>query len=171
MAELLAEFSPVGDHEAASNGAPQADNAHHRLVHHAMKNQPTNAANRRSRRALSSDALRDARTIDEEINAFKWKLWHGQVDRAISALCRVVSDINHPGQNGDLSATRFHSLGHELLTYIRSNRAALFDYGARYRSGPRVVGGISGQFSGRKSNGQEPENALVAERRSSHAAG
>jgi hypothetical protein len=24
--------------------------------------------------------------IDEEIAALKWKLWHGQVDRAISAL-------------------------------------------------------------------------------------
>jgi hypothetical protein len=77
--------------------------------------------------------------IDEEIKALKWKLWHGQVDRAISALDRIVADMDHLGQNGDLSAARLHSLGQQLLTYIRSNRNAIVDYGARYRSGRRIA--------------------------------
>ena len=47
--------------------------------------------------------------------------------------------MDHLGQNGDLSAARLHSLGQQLLTYIRSNRTAIFDYGARYRSGRRIA--------------------------------
>ncbi len=31
--------------------------------------------------------------IDEEINALKWKLWHGQVERAIFALENILSRI------------------------------------------------------------------------------
>ena len=47
--------------------------------------------------------------IDEEIERLKWKLWHGQVDRAISALDRIVGDMDHLGQDGDLSAARIGS--------------------------------------------------------------
>ena len=77
--------------------------------------------------------------IDEELEALKWKLWHGQVDRALSALDRIVADMDCLGRNGDLSAARLHSLGQRLLTYIRSNRTAIADYGARYRSGRRIA--------------------------------
>ena len=63
--------------------------------------------------------------IDEEIKALKWKLWHGRVDRVFSALDRIVADMDHLGQNGDLSAARLHILGQQLLTYIRSNRTAI----------------------------------------------
>ena len=77
--------------------------------------------------------------IDEEIEALKWKLWHGQVDRAISALDCIVADMDHLSQSGYLSAARLHSLGQHLLTYIRSNRTAIVDYRARYRSGRRVA--------------------------------
>ena len=39
---------------------------------------------------------------------------------------------------GRFSAARLNSLGQQLLTYIRSNRGALVDYGARYRAGRRI---------------------------------
>ena len=32
--------------------------------------------------------------IDEEIKALKWKLWHGQVERAICVLEKIVEDMN-----------------------------------------------------------------------------
>ena len=89
--------------------------------------------------------------IDEEIKALKWKLWHGQVDRAISALDRIVADMVHLGQTGDLSAVRLHSLDKQLLIYIHSNRT---DYGARYRSGRRVATSLA----------EAAVNSLVAKR-------
>jgi hypothetical protein len=92
--------------------------------------------------------------IDEEIKALKWKLWHGQVDRAISALDRIVADMDHLGQNGDLSAARLHRLGQQLLTYIRSNRTAIVNYGARYRSGRRIATSLA----------ESAVNSLVAKR-------
>jgi hypothetical protein len=35
--------------------------------------------------------------IDEEIKALNWKLWHGQVERAICVLEKIVEDMNEPG--------------------------------------------------------------------------
>jgi hypothetical protein len=113
--------------------------------------------------------------IDEEIEALKWKLWHGQVERAISALDCMGADMDHLGQNGDLSAARLYSFSQQLLTYIRSNRTAIAYYGARYQSGRRIA----------KSLAESAVNFLVAKRmvkhqqmrwsqrgaRSSHAAG
>jgi len=77
------------------------------------------------------------------------------------------------GQSGDLSAVRVHSLVQQLLTYIRSNRTAIVNYGARYRSGRdrNKSCGVCGQFCGGKANGQKPTNALVLEGRPSDAAG
>jgi hypothetical protein len=77
--------------------------------------------------------------IDEEIKTLKWKLWHGQVDRAITALDRIVTHMNRLHRHGDPSAARLRRLGQHLLTYIRSNRNAIVDYGARYRSGRRIA--------------------------------
>jgi hypothetical protein len=92
--------------------------------------------------------------IDEEVKALKWKLWHGQVERAISALDYIVADMDHLGQSGDLSAARLHCLGQQLLTYIRSNRTAIVDYVARYRSGRRIATSLA----------ESAVNSLVAKR-------
>jgi hypothetical protein len=92
--------------------------------------------------------------IDEEIKALKWKLWHGQVERAICVLEKFVEDMNELGPRGDFSAARLNSLGQQLLTYIRSNRTALVDYGARYRAGRRVSTSLA----------ESAVNSLVAKR-------
>ena len=47
--------------------------------------------------------------IDEEIKALKWKLWHGQVERAICVLEKIVADMNELGQRGEFSAARLNS--------------------------------------------------------------
>jgi hypothetical protein len=92
--------------------------------------------------------------IDLEIKALKWNLWHGQVDQAISALERILLDMDYLGLKGDLSAARIHSLGQQRLTYIRSNRIAIVDYGTRYRSGQRVATSLA----------ESAVNSLVAKR-------
>jgi hypothetical protein len=58
--------------------------------------------------------------IDKDIKRLKWKLWHGQVDRALSARERILSDMHFLGQTDNFSAARLHSPGQQLLTYIRS---------------------------------------------------
>ena len=92
--------------------------------------------------------------IGEEIKALKWKLWHGQVKGAICVLEKIVEDLNELGQRGDFSAARLNSLGQQLLTYIRSNRTALVDYGARYREGRRISTSLA----------ESAVNSLVAKR-------
>jgi hypothetical protein len=42
-------------------------------------------------------------------------------------------------ERGNLSATRLLHLAHPLLTYVRSNKSAIINYGARYRSGRRIA--------------------------------
>ncbi len=81
-------------------------------------------------------------------------LWHCQLDRALSALERILLDMNFLGETGDFSAARLHSLGQHLLTYIRSNRNAIVDYGARYRSGRRIATSLA----------ESAVNSLVAKR-------
>ncbi len=92
--------------------------------------------------------------IDRHIKRLKRNLWHGQVDRALSALERILLDVNFLGQTGDFSAARLHSLGQLLLTYIRSNRNAIVDYGARYRLGRRIATSLA----------ESAVNSLVAKR-------
>ena len=77
--------------------------------------------------------------LDEEIRALKWKLWHGQVDRAIQQLEEMIADMAILREQGDLGAGRIWQLAQPLLTYIRQNKASIVDYGARYRSGRRIA--------------------------------
>ena len=57
-------------------------------------------------------------------------------------------------RENDLCAGRLHNLGSQLLTYIRSNRGAIINYGARYRAGLRVATTLA----------ESAVNSLVAKR-------
>jgi len=78
-------------------------------------------------------------SIDKEIRAVKWRLWHGRVDRAIRDLEGLLARLKPSQQESVVSIARLHSLGSQLLTYIRSNRGAIANYGRRYREGLRVA--------------------------------
>ncbi|MBV7522568.1 hypothetical protein [Ensifer sp. ENS12] len=77
-------------------------------------------------------------TIGRDIKAVKWRLWHGRIDRAIR-LERLLVCLKQSQREGESSISRLHSLGSQLLTYIRSNRSAIINYGKRYRAGFRVA--------------------------------
>ncbi len=77
-------------------------------------------------------------TIDRDIRAVRWRLWHGRVDRAIRDLERFLTNLQGSTQINEFLIARLHSLGLQLLTYIRSNRGAIVDYGKRHRTGLRV---------------------------------
>ena len=57
-------------------------------------------------------------------------------------------------ERGNLSATRLLHLAHPLLTYVRSNKSAIINYGARYRSGRRIATALA----------ESAVNSLVARR-------
>ena len=78
-------------------------------------------------------------TIDRDIRAVKWRLWHGRVDRVIRDLEQLLERVKDLQGDGEFSIARLHSLGAQLLTYVRSNRDAIINYGKRYRAGLRVA--------------------------------
>lgn len=106
--------------------------------HIAMKIQPMQQIANHIARSQPSP-LEALPTIDRDIRAVKWRLWHGRVDRAIGDLERLLTNLQGSTQINELSIARLHSLGLQLLTYIRSNRGAIVDYGKRYRAGLRVA--------------------------------
>ena len=101
---------------------------------------------------------RDARNsemphVDADVRSLKWKLWHGQTDRALDQLETMTSDFAKLRERGNLSATRLLHLA-TLLTYVRSNKSAIINYGARYRSGRRIATALA----------ESGVNSLVARR-------
>ncbi|OWK20567.1 hypothetical protein AJ88_28490 [Mesorhizobium amorphae CCBAU 01583] len=93
-------------------------------------------------------------TIGRDIRAVKWRLWHGRLDRAIRNLQDIIRRLLPLRGAGDLSAARLHTLGSQLFTYIRSNRSAIINFGAHYRSGLRVA----------TTRAESAVNSLVAKR-------
>jgi hypothetical protein len=50
----------------------------------------------------------------------KWRLWHGRVDRVIRDLAGLLARLKPSQQEGGFSLARLHSLGPQLLTYVRT---------------------------------------------------
>lgn len=121
-----------------------------------------------------SDLFETLSSIDREITAVKWRLWHGSIDRAIRHLGAALARLKPLQQEGGFSLSRLHSFGSRLLTYIRSNRGAIVNYGQRHRAWascrqhPRRV---SGELVGRQEDGQEATDAMDAPWRSHAHAG
>ena len=106
--------------------------------HIAMKIQPMQQIADRIARSQPSP-IEALPTIDRDIRAVKWRLWHGRVDRAIRDLERLLAKLQGSREVSGFSIARLHSLGVQLLTYIRSNGGAIVDYGKRYRAEFRVA--------------------------------
>lgn len=92
--------------------------------------------------------------VDADVRSLKWKLWHGQTDRALQQLEMMTSEFAKLREGGNLSATRLLHLAHPLLTYVRLNKGAIVNYGPRYRSGRRVATALA----------ESAVNSLVARR-------
>ena len=55
-----------------------------------------------------------------------------ETDRALDQLEAMTSDFAKLQESGNLSATRLLHLARPLLTYVRSNKSATINCGARY---------------------------------------
>ena len=111
--------------------------------------------------------------VDADVRSLKWKLWHGQTDRALDQLETMTSEFAKLREKGNLSATRLLHLAHPLLTYVRSNKSAIIDYEpASIRPAHRYgVGRVRREFPGRPTDGQEAADAMVKAGRPSSASG
>ena len=97
-----------------------------------------------------------------------------ETDRALDQLEAMTSDFAKLQESGNLSATRLLHLARPLLTYVRSNKSAIINYGARYRSGRAHrdgVGRVRREFPGRPTDGQKAADAMVNAGRPSSASG
>jgi len=81
--------------------------------------------------------------VDADVRSLKWKLWHGQTDLAVDQLERMTNDFAKLREKGDLAATRLLHLVHPILIYVRSNKSAIINYGARFRSGRRIASALA----------------------------
>jgi hypothetical protein len=121
--------------------------------HIAMKIQPLQQIADHIVRWREAGSIEMAR-VDGDVQSLKWKLWHGQTDRALDQLETMTSDFAELRERGNLSATRLLHLAHPLLTYVRSNKSAIINYGAGYRLGRRVATALA----------ESAVNSLVARR-------
>ena len=110
--------------------------------HIAMKVQPLQQVADHLDRTRASGNGR-AILIGDEIRSVKWKLWHGQTDRAIDRLEKIVADLTIQSSHADATDKRLLDLVQPLLTYVRSNQNAIVNYGARYRSGRRIASSLA----------------------------
>jgi hypothetical protein len=99
-------------------------------------------------------ASREMANVDADVRSLKWKLWHAQTDRALDQLGTMTSDFAKLRERGNLSATRLVHLADPLLTYVRSNKSAIVNYGARYQSARRIATALA----------ESGVNSLVARR-------
>ena len=92
-----------------------------------------------------TNASRNGRAIltGYDIRSVNWKLWRGQTDQAIDRLEKIVANLAIQRSRADTPDKRLLDLAQPLLTYVRSNRSAIVNYGARYRSGRRIASSLA----------------------------
>jgi len=78
----------------------------------------------------------------DTVDRAKWRLWHGQLNRADQALGELAADLDPrlgsatPAWRSPL--LRLRSAVGEVQAYLRANAASLVDYARRYLRGQRI---------------------------------
>lgn len=80
----------------------------------------------------------EAKELEEDVKAVKWRLWNGQVDRALDLIGRLFHEVRSAEQ-GSTAILQQRSGLLNLCTYIEQNRGSIANYGARYREGKRIA--------------------------------
>jgi len=70
-------------------------------------------------------------------------IWSFGNELGSSALEKIVADLTIPRSHADATDKRLLDLVRPLLTYVRSNRNAIVNYGARYRAGRRIASSLA----------------------------
>jgi hypothetical protein len=113
--------------------------------HISMKIQPL--------RQLAKTAPKEIEAFAHDTNSIKWRLWHGQADRAIALASHLNAQVTGLTDQS-LWAFRASKLLRKLRSYIQQNRSSIVNYSARYRSGKRIATSLA----------ESSVNTLVAKR-------
>ena len=103
----------------------------------------------------------------------KWRLWHGQLDRADQAPGELAADLD-PRLGSATPAwssppLRLRSAVGEVQAYLRANAASLVDYARRYLRGQRISTAVVESRVNRVSAGAWPRsNPGAPSRRGAH---
>ena len=91
-----------------------------------------------SRPGNEEEGQLDATTVEKQLESLKWRLWHGNVYRALQIVedleCDLDSDVDRTERETKLlkAVSEFHH-------YIEVNRAFIPNYGDRYRHGETIT--------------------------------
>ncbi len=80
----------------------------------------------------------EAKVLEEDVKAVRWRLWNGQADRALDLIGRLFHEVRSAEQ-GNPAILQLRSGLLTLRTYIEQNRGSIANYGARYREGKRIA--------------------------------
>lgn len=103
--------------------------------HIAMKLRPIEQTSKWLARRLPPDEQEE---FLEDIAAVRWRLWNGQIDRAIDLIGRMFHDLKADEQ-GNSAVVPLRGGLLNLRIYIEQNRGSITNYGARYREGKRIA--------------------------------
>jgi hypothetical protein len=74
-----------------------------------------------------------AADLEEMLEHLKWNLWHGKVDRALELLDELAYGLDV--EDGSPEHRKLLKAVRAFETYVTNNRAAIPNYGERYREG------------------------------------
>jgi hypothetical protein len=105
---------------------------------------------------------RKGESMEEKLQSLKWKLWHGNVERALERVEELRWDLDLTPGKSESREKLSKQLG-EFDGYIKNNREFIPNYGERYRHGGADfdgVCGINGKPSGEQAHGEEAADGL-----------
>ena len=102
---------------------------------------------------LAKTAPKEIEAFAHDTNSIKWRLWHGQADRAIALASHLKTQVTGLTDQS-LWTFRATKLLRKLRSYIRQNRSSIVNYSARYRLGKRIATSLA----------ESSVNTLVAKR-------
>ena len=72
------------------------------------------------------------------VESVRWRLWHGQAERALTLIGETVAGlVDHGGEGGPAPAKKVIKLLRALETYVAGHASMIIDYAtARKQSGP-----------------------------------
>lgn len=87
---------------------------------------------------LAATAPEGQTAFEQKIESLKWRLWNGQVKRALSLITKLRRELVNDEQLG-LWERRADKHFETLQTYVRRNRFSVINYAARYRARKRIA--------------------------------
>ena len=88
-------------------------------------------------RGFAHDDEQKSAALLKSLESIKWRLWHGNLVRAVDAVQRFADDLDEL-QLDYPQLRKFARAAHEFCIYIESNLNSLINYGERYRAGERI---------------------------------